>query len=162
MRVNDVMTKSVASCGPDTKLAAAVEILWSRDCGLLPIVDADQRVLGVVTDRDICVALGTQDRVPSQVKVKEITSGRVVDCKPEEDLRKALTRMAEAKVRRLLVTDAEGRAQGILSIDDVILHTETVETKKNLELSPAEVVNSLKSVCAPRRSPDKKWKLAIA
>jgi CBS domain-containing protein len=153
MRVNDVMTRPVAYCSPETNLAAAVEILWNRDCGILPIVDARERVVGVITDRDICVALGTQNRMPSQVSAREIASGKVFSCKPEEELRKALAMMAEAKVRRLLVVDSTGKPQGILSIDDVVLRAETAGVKRD-GLAPAELVSALKSVYARQLRPE--------
>jgi CBS domain-containing protein len=155
------MTTPLATCKPETNLAAAVEILWNQDCGILPIVDSNEKVVGVITDRDICVALGTQNRLPSQITAGEIASGRVLSCKPEDDLRKALTTMAQARVRRLLVIDAAERAQGILSIDDVILNTETTSAKRD-GLAPADVVNALKSVCAGQRRREPKRNIAAA
>ena len=150
MKVVDVMTKAPAYCGPETNLAAAVEILWNNDCGLLPIVDSKEKLLGVVTDRDMCVALGTRNRLPSEITVKDVTAGKIVACKPDDDLRKVLATMAEAKVRRLPVTDAAGKLQGILSMDDVVLHTQTEGIKRDAELSAEDVVNTLKAVYTPQ------------
>src|ERR1035437_639689 len=124
MKVTDVMTKAPGYCSPQTNLAAAVEILWRQSCGVLPIVDSKEKVVGLVTDRDICVALGTRNRLPSEITVSEVASGKVVACKPDDDLRNALETMAQAKVRRLPVIDTAGTLQGILSIDDVVLRTE--------------------------------------
>jgi len=124
MKVGDVMTKSPAFCSPETNLAVAVEILWNRNCGILPVVDSNEKLIGVVTDRDICVALGTRNQLPGEITVKDVASGKVVVAKPEDDLRRALATMAEAKVRRLPIVDAVGRLQGILSIDDAILKAE--------------------------------------
>lgn len=166
MQVQELMAKPLATCNPDTNLAAAVEILWNRDCGILPIVDANGKVVGVITDRDICVALGTQNRLPSQVTAKEITSGRIYGCRPEDDVRKALALMAETRVRRLLVLDAQGHPQGIISMDDIVLHTETSHSRKNSGLSAAEVVSTLKVVFAPthdrERTPESKRSFAVA
>ena len=58
--------RTPAYCGTDTNLGAAIEILWDRNCGILPVVDANQKVVGVVTDRDLCVALGTRNRLPGR------------------------------------------------------------------------------------------------
>ena len=158
MKVGDVMTKTPAYCGPETNLAAAVEILWNKNCGILPIVDSSQKLVGLVTDRDLCVALGTRNRLPSEISVKDVTSGKVAACKPDDDLRKALATMAEAKVRRLPVIDAAGKLQGILSMDDVVLRTETGGIKRDAEPSAEDVVNTLKSVCArqPRQAGQQK------
>jgi CBS domain-containing protein len=150
MKVTDVMAKPPAYCSPETNLAAAVEILWRQNCGILPIVDSEEKVVGLVTDRDICVALGTRNRLPSDVTVSEVTSGKVIVCKPDDDLRGALATMAKEKVRRLPVIDAAGKLQGILSIDDVVLRTETGTLKKESELPFDDVLNTLKSVYTPR------------
>jgi CBS domain-containing protein len=158
MKVGDIMTKPPAYCSPATNLAAAVEILWNHNCGVLPIVDSNEKLVGVVTDRDICVALGTRNRLPSEVTVKDVTSGKIVVCKPDDDLRRALATMAQARVRRLPVIDAAGKLRGILSIDDVVLHTETGGIKRDAELSAEDVVNTLKSVYTrqPRRTEQQK------
>lgn len=65
MEVRDVMTKTVASCHPETNLAAAGALMWETDCGVLPVVDERRKVSGVITDRDVCIALTTSDRRPS-------------------------------------------------------------------------------------------------
>jgi CBS domain-containing protein len=114
MNVRDAMIKSPAHCSPDTNLAAAVEIFWKRNCGVLPIVDSGEKLVGVVTDRDICVALGTRNRLPSEITVKDVTSGKIVACKADDEVRTALAMMAKAKVRRLPVIDAGGKLQGVV------------------------------------------------
>lgn len=161
MKVGDVMTKTPAYCGPETNLAAAVEILWNKNCGVLPIVDSSEKLVGLVTDRDVCVALGTRNRLPSEISVKDVTSGKIASCKPDDDLRKALATMAEAKVRRLPVIDAAGKLQGILSMDNVVLRTETGGIR-DAELSAEDVVNALKSVCAPQPRRAVQQKVAAA
>src|ERR1019366_633601 len=162
MKVTDVMATPPAYCSPQTNLAAAVEILWRQNCGILPIVDSKEKVLGLITDRDICVALGTRNRLPSEVTVSEVASGKVVACKPDDDLRGALATMAQAKVHRLPVIDAAGKLRGILSIDDVVLRTETGTLKKDSELSIEDIVSTLKSVYAPRPLRTSQQKAATA
>lgn len=162
MKVGDVMMKPPAYCNPETNLAAAVEILWNSNCGILPIVDSNEKLVGVITDRDMCVALGTRNRLPSEIRVKDVTSGKIVACKPDDDLRRALASMAEAKVRRLPVIDAAGQLQGILSMDDVVLHTQTGVIKTDSEVSAEDVVNILKSVYAPRPRRVEQRKVAAA
>jgi len=150
MKVTDVMAKPPAFCSPQTNLAAAVEILWRQNCGILPIVDSKEKVVGLVTDRDICVALGTRNRLPSEITVSEVASGKVIACKPDDDLRGALATMAQAKVRRLPVIDGAGKLQGILSIDDVVLRAETGTVKRDSELSFEDIANTLKVLYTPQ------------
>jgi len=147
MKVKDIMMRTIASCRAEANLGAAFEIMWNRNCGILPVVDAQEKLIGVITDRDICIALGTRNRLPGDVAVKDVASWQVHCCKPEDDLRLALQEMAEAKVRRLPVVNVTGRLEGIISIDDVVFHA---ETGHGSELSAESVVNTLKSVYAPQ------------
>ena len=72
MKVRDVMTPSAVCSKPDTNVGAAVELLWSHKCGMLPVVGRDNRLIGIVTDRDICIALGTRNRLPGDLTVGDI------------------------------------------------------------------------------------------
>jgi len=150
MKVQDVMIRTPAFCSPDTNLGAAVEILWNRNCGILPIVDPQARVVGVVTDRDLCIALGTRNRLPGDIEVSEVASGNVYSCKPEDDVHTALETMAKQKVRRLLVVNKTGTLEGILSMDDVVLHAGTGGAGRTDELSHAEIVDTLRQVYGPQ------------
>jgi len=150
MKVQDVMMRTPVSCGPETNLGAAVEFLWNRNCGMLPIVDAQQKVVGVVTDRDLCVALGTRNRLPGEVTVGEATTGKVFSCKPTDDIHAALETMAKQKVRRLVVLNEQGTLEGILSMDDVVLHAETGKLGRTVDLSQAEIVEALRRVYGPQ------------
>ena len=69
MRVKDVMTKDVSLCNPGTSAAAAAEMMWTQDCGVLPVLADSGPVVGVVTDRDLFIALGTQNRNASEFPV---------------------------------------------------------------------------------------------
>lgn len=150
MKVKDVMVGTPAYCGSDTNLGAAVEILWNRNCGILPIVNAHEKVVGVVTDRDLCIALGTRNRLPGEIAVGQVASGQVFACKPDDDIRAALTTMAQAKVRRLPVLNADGKLLGILSMDDVVLRAEAGFGGKAPELSYDAVVDTLKKLYRPQ------------
>jgi len=150
MKVQDVMMRTPAFCDPETNLGAAVEILWNRNCGMLPIVDAQQKVVGVVTDRDLCVALGTRNRLPGEIKVGEVASGNVYACRPEDDIHAALETIAKHKVRRLAVLNKQGALEGILSMDDVVLHAEAGGAGRTTELSHAQIVETLRRVYGPQ------------
>ena len=150
MKVQDVMMRTPASCTPETNLGAAVEILWDRNCGMLPVVDARQRVIGVITDRDLCVALGTHNRLPGEITVGEVLSGEAFTCGAEDDIHAALHTMAHKKVRRLPVVNQDGVLEGILSMDNVVLHAELGGRNQFAELSQEDVVKTLKQIYGPR------------
>jgi len=149
MRVQDVMMRTPACCSPETNLGSAVELLWERDCGFLPIVDAKRKLIGVVTDRDLCVALGTRCQVAGRITVGEVATGKVYSCRERDDIHAALQTMAQKRVRRLPVVNDEGVLQGILSMDNVVLHTESSGRGRAAELSDQDVVNTLRQIYGP-------------
>src|ERR1041385_3104872 len=121
MRVQDVMNNRVVSCRPDATLAGAAAVMWEHNCGQLPVVNYEGRVSAVITDRDICIALGTRDQRACDLKVRDVTCRSAVVCAPDDHLRSALRIMAAERVRRLPVVDAKGALVGILSLEDVTL-----------------------------------------
>jgi CBS domain-containing protein len=122
MKVQEVMTQDVKSCRPETNLAEAATILWDNDCGLLPVVDEAGKVVGVISDRDICMAVATKGRLASEITVQEVFNTRpVYSCTLDDQLPGALRIMQQHQVRRLPIVDRAGTLQGILSINDVIL-----------------------------------------
>jgi CBS domain-containing protein len=139
MLAKDLMSKPAATCRRETNLGAAVEILWNQNCCFLPVVDAEEKVVGVVTDRDICIALGTRNVPPGQIFVGNITSGNVIACKTDDGIHHVLPVMAEARVRRLPVLDFQGKLAGILSMDDIVLRAETGRFGKAPAISFDEV-----------------------
>ncbi len=149
MKVAEVMTRDVQTCTPETNLAAAAIQMWNGDCGALPVVDDDGKVLGMITDRDICIAAATNHQDIAGIKVAEITTGAVQSCVPETSVRDALKIFEQARVRRLPVVDEDNKLTGILSISDIVLHTGEGRDKKATDVSYADVANTFKAICAP-------------
>jgi len=144
MKVRDVMTGPAICCRPGTNVGAAVELLWRHNCGILPVVGPDNRLMSVVTDRDICIAMGTRNRLPGDVTIGEIATTNVFTCKPDDEIHEALGTMAEEQVRRLPVVNNEGALQGVLSMDDIITHGDLNKWEGCCELSGDEIIRSLK------------------
>ncbi len=150
MKVQDAMMGTPIFCSPETNLGSAIELLWGRNCGVLPIVDAMQKVIGVVTDRDLCVALGTRNRLPGQITVGDVATGEVHSCRRQDDIHEALETMAKKRVRRLPVVSEDGILEGVLSMDNVVLHTESAGWGRKPELSDEDVVNTLRRIYGPQ------------
>lgn len=121
MRVQEVMKHEAATCGPDATLLEVGRRMVEVGCGVLPVVTSGARVIGILTDRDICCTLARDDRQPSQVKVRQAMTPDVYSCRREDSLKSALDTMRLCRVRRLPVIDAEGRLEGILSLDEIVL-----------------------------------------
>jgi CBS domain-containing protein len=146
MKVKDIMTQSVVCCGAKTNVGAAVELMWVRNCGMLPVIGPDKTLVGVVTDRDICIAMGTRNRLAGELTVGEIATRDVFRCKPDDEIHEALDTMASRQVRRLPVVNDEGIPQGILSMDDIITHGDMNKWEGCCELSSEEIIRSLKKL----------------
>jgi CBS domain-containing protein len=142
MKVQDVMTSAVRTCRPDTNLAEAVRDMWEGDCGALPVVNDEGQVTGMITDRDICIALATRGRSADRVAVREMAQGPVHTCLADDDTAAALGTMKANRVRRLPVIDADGHVRGILSLNDVVTHAGSP--------SPSDVMSTLTSISAHR------------
>jgi len=153
MKVKDVMTRQAVCCSPATNVGAAVELLWVYDCGMLPIVGPDGKLAGLVTDRDICIAMGTRNRLPGELTLGEIATARVFTCKPEDDIHEALGTMAEQQIRRLPVVNDQGFPQGILSMDDIVAHGDLDKWQGCCELSAEEIIRSLKKLYRRAHAP---------
>jgi CBS domain-containing protein len=119
MKVHQLMNGCVLTCGPQDSLERAAQLLWEHDCGVLPVVDDKDCVRGVITDRDICMGAYTRGQRLSDLTVSDSMSPTVVSCHLDEDVTVVARRMAEHRVRRLLVVDDKGRIQGIVSLNDL-------------------------------------------
>lgn len=106
------MTQSAVCCSEHTNVGAAVELMWVRNCGMLPVVGSNRTLIGIVIDRDICIARRTRNRLAGELTVGEIAIRNVFACKPDDEIHEALRTMANHRVRRLPVLDKEGIPKG--------------------------------------------------
>jgi CBS domain-containing protein len=154
MKVREIMTRRVESCQPSTDLAAVAMIMWRNDCGVVPVLGEDGRkAVGVITDRDICVALATRHRRAEEVLVRDVMSGKLHCVAADDDIREALDRMKAERVRRLPVVGADGSLQGIVSINDIILHAGRARGRAHAAISAAGVLEVLQALCEHRGAP---------
>ena len=150
MKVKDIMMGTPCYCQPETNLASATELMWNADCGFLPVESAEGKVIGVITDRDICVALGTRNRPAGEVTVAEVLTGKLYSCAPDDDIHMALQTLKEAAVRRLPVISHNGTLVGVLSMDDILLRAQPSSLGKEPELSSDEVIRTFRSITQRR------------
>jgi CBS domain-containing protein len=146
------MNRNVETCRPEDSLALVAGRMWDRDIGCLPVVAADGRVVGIVTDRDICMAGYTQGRPLADIPVSVAMSKQLYFCRPDDALIEAEETMRSHQVRRLPVLDPRGPLAGIISLNDLAREAEREVGRKGRELSAQEVSATLAAVCAPRAS----------
>ena len=115
MKVRDIMTAQPKTASRDTTLAAAAHLLWGADCGILPVVDGG-KLVGVVTDRDMYIALATRDKPASHLTIGDVATAKVWACGPDDDVHVALDTMASQRVRR--ASGESGRRTGRHRFDE--------------------------------------------
>lgn len=142
MQVQDIMVRDAKSCRTDTNLAAVTAIMWNSGCGALPVLDGGEKVVGMITDRDICIAVGTRNCAAADMKVFNVVGERVYTCNSDDDIHDALKTMQTQKVRRLPVVNKDRKLEGILCLDDV-----AGKASKSDSLSYEEVINTFKAIC---------------
>ena len=142
MTVSDVMTADPTVCVPETTVAEAAHLMWRADCGILPVVN-EGRLVGVVTDRDMFIALATRDRLASDLRVGEVASTTVWTCGPDDDVHTALETMKAHRVRRLPVIGFGSHVRGIVSMNDILL-----AAGKGRPVRNEEVVRTFQAICA--------------
>lgn len=153
MRVQEIMNREVKVCGQNDTLNVAAQLMWEHDCGCVPVLasDGNGAVVGIVTDRDVCMATYTQGKALFEIPVITAMAHKVIACKPDDDLKSAEALMRENRVRRLPVLDEKGIIQGIISINDIAraAERERAAGRKIPQVSDTEVAETLAGVCHP-------------
>jgi CBS domain-containing protein len=134
MKVREAMTHDVCLATPEQTICDAAKVMAEIDAGVLP-VEQDDRLVGVITDRDIAVRAVAEGKSP-QAKVREVMSPEVLYCFEDQDVDEVLRNMAKVKVRRLPVLSRDKHLVGIVSLGDLARHRgATVEEKAIRDLS---------------------------
>ncbi len=149
MKVSELMTKTVKSCGGDDTLERAAQIMWENDCGCVPLVDANGRMTGIITDRDICMATYTQGKPLSQMRVSSVASKIVFAARETDPVETAEHLMRQKQVHRVPVLDDEGRLTGLLSINDLARHVHRSAGSKANGLSSEGIAQTIAAISQP-------------
>ena len=144
MRVKDVMTPHPVTCSPRTNLAEAAALMLEADCGVLPVLE-DGRLTGVVTDRDLFIALGTRHQLAADVAVGDVMRDRLFTCAPEDEVHEAMALMKTHRVRRLPVAGIGQILLGIISMNDIVR-----AVSDQADVASDEVVDTLQTICSHR------------
>jgi CBS domain-containing protein len=147
MKVKEVMTLNPTGCTSTNSLADVAGLMWDNDCGIVPVLAEGGKVVGVITDRDICMAAALKGYQLANIAVEDTISGKVFTCKTEDNVRTALETMKEKKIRRLPVLNDDGTLAGMLSMNDIVLQASEGKPNKTPDVSYADVVSTYKSIC---------------
>jgi CBS domain-containing protein len=149
MRIRDLMTDDVSSLPASASGADAARIMWERDCGVVPIVGPEGQPIGMVTDRDLCMASYTRGENLHAITLGSVMSRSPVTCRPSESVHEAEARMASAKVRRLVVVDDRGALVGLVSLGDLARARSSTGVGRATEHLFAGVATTLAAISVP-------------
>jgi CBS domain-containing protein len=151
MRVEQIMTKQVSSCGTEDTLVQAAQLMWDSDCGCLPVCSGNgaNRVVGVITDRDICMSALFKGKPLYELRVADAMSRQLQACRPSDSLNHVEKMMSQARIRRLPVVDDQGSLVGMISLADLAREAARENTAPKHEITETEVGDTLANICQP-------------
>jgi CBS domain-containing protein len=158
MKVKEVMNPNVRTCFTSDNLATAARLMWEHDCGCVPVLNQQGQAVGMITDRDICMAAFLQGAAPSEIKVSAVMSKQLFACTSDDDLPEAEKTMSERKVRRLPVLDQQARLVGLLSLSDIARSADQEYVRRAMIriVTDAEVARLTAAVSGQQRATQKK------
>ncbi len=119
MRVKDLMTQPASTCNVRDTANIAAKMMWEHDCGIVPVVDDDGKLVGVVTDRDICMAAYFQGRRLAEIPIEAFMTREPSSCQADDAVPDAQRLMTDRQIHRVPVIDPQGMPIGILSLSDL-------------------------------------------
>ena len=144
MKAKDIMTKYIKMCCPDCTVKDAVQIMKELNCGAVPVINENNEVIGIVTDRDIALYIILNNKDPETSRVSEFMSKHVVTANVNDDIDDVIDKMKNNKIRRIPVVDENNKIAGIISLGDIaVMSREEHETYEALE-NISEPVSSAK------------------
>lgn len=151
MRIEKIMTKDVATCTPEDSLDKAASLMWNNDCGCLPVTygDGAREVIGVITDRDICMAALFQGKAPRDLRVEDAMARSVLTCRASDDVADVQRLMHNEQIRRLPVIGNQGELIGIVSMADIALAWARMQHSQTPAIAASAVSSTLAGISAP-------------
>lgn len=144
LSVSEIMSGSVWSCPTNATLDQAIEMMASRRCSSIPVVDSANKLVGIVTDRDITLYINLKHQPPEDIQLSEFNKGRSVQCCYEhDDIHAALKILRARQIHHLPVLDDNDELVGIITINDIV---QRAEESASADLSYKDVVETLKAV----------------
>jgi CBS domain-containing protein len=128
-KCNEIMTKNPVYCLPSATVIKAAELMKSKNIGPILVIENEQtqRLVGIVTDRDLALKVVAEGRDPKTTKVEAVMTRKVVTCRADDELQKALDTMAEHQLRRIPVVDNDNKIVGIIAQADVATRVDQPE-----------------------------------
>jgi CBS domain-containing protein len=150
VKIEDLMTRDVRDCSADDSLATAAQIMWENDCGAVPVTDADGRVVGIITDRDLAMAAHLQGVALRASRVSSAMARDVKCCTPRDTPATVQAIMQQHRIRRVPVVDEHRRLLGIVTLGDLAYAMAAEQTLGGDGMTWTAVAHTLSRVSEPR------------
>lgn len=150
MKIEDLMTREVRACGPHDNLSLVAQTMWDSDCGCLPVIDSERRVIGMITDRDVCMAAHLRGSPLWALTVADAMARVIYACNPGNKLSTATALMEKHQLRRLPVVDEHGRLVGIITLSTFARSAVDKDKKKRSRVDSKDVTSLLATITSPR------------
>ena len=150
MIVEDIMTTNVHFCAPADSLEHAAQLMWHHDCGCVPVCASGEgagRVVGIITDRDICMRALFSGKSLRELRVEEAMAKQILTCHPTDTLDHAEKVMRGGRVRRLPVLGENGALIGLVSLADLAREAVSESTRTTKAITETEVGDTLAAIC---------------
>ncbi len=139
MRCEEIMKREPACISPSVSAGEAARRMRNDNIGFLPVCEADKRVLGTLTDRDIAIRLVAENK-SADTPVEEIMTREVIAARPSDDILQAEQLMAKHHKSRMLCIDEQERLVGVISLSDIAHHESGTRSADTLrEITTREV-----------------------
>jgi CBS domain-containing protein len=137
MQLKDIMTADPLVLSPETALREAAQQMRELDSGVMPVGEGD-RLVGMLTDRDITVRATAEGRDPNSTPVRDVMTWDVVYCFEDEQIEAAARKMEQHQIRRLIVLNREKRLVGVASLGDLAVHAPSDRLARELTEAVSE------------------------
>lgn len=145
IRVRELMNSPPITCRPEDTLDQAARLMWDHDCGVVVVVSQEGRLVGVITDRDVCMAGYTRGQPLREIQVGDAMAKEVFSCQGADPISRALKLMGNYQVRRLPVVNADNRPVGLISLNNLIRYSAWSDDRLRLEL-----LKTMEDISQPR------------
>ncbi len=147
MNVEEIMSRPAITCRSNDSLSTPAQLMWEHDCGAIPVTDEEGRLVGVITDRDICMATYTRGSAPASIPVADAMAREVFSSRVSDSLQTIEQLMGDKQIRRVPVVDGDNRPIGMVSVNDLARYAASPQQNDGED---RELARMLASICAPR------------
>lgn len=146
MHAKDIMSQPAVTCPVNSTLDHAARLMWEFDCGIIPVVGDDGRLVGVVTDRDACMAAYTQGRLLSDIPVTVAMARNAIACHLGDSVATLESLMKAHQIHRIPILDDDNRVIGLVSMNDLA----RLASRAHRSGVDRQLVETMAAICQPR------------